>query len=75
MRINEDGSSIFIREIEGDSVWDVLTYVEYEPKNMVEMFREKAEQAVREGRITVADRRRILAAYDASIRGYTYFEK
>ena len=75
VRINEDGSFDFIREIEGDSVWDVLTYVEYEPKNLVEMFREKAEQAVREGRITVADRRRILAAYDASIRGYTYFEK
>ncbi|MBO7501057.1 MAG: hypothetical protein J6T45_06890 [Fibrobacterales bacterium] len=75
VRINEDGSFDFVREIEGDSVWDVLSYVEYEPKSLVERFRDKAEQAVREQRITVGDRRKILAVYESSIRGYTYFEK
>ncbi|KGE71433.1 biosynthetic arginine decarboxylase [Spirochaeta lutea] len=75
VRINENGSFDFVREIEGDAIWDVLSYVEYEPKSLVERFRAKAEQAVRDGKITVTDRRNILAAFEASIRGYTYYEK
>lgn len=74
VRVEEDGSFDFVREIEGDSIWDVLTYVEYEPKNLVARFRDKAEQAVKSGTITVAERRAVLAAYEASIRGYTYYE-
>src|SRR5690606_21332969 len=35
VRINDNGSFDFVREIEGDSIWDVLSYVEYEPKNLV----------------------------------------
>lgn len=75
VRINENGSFDFVREIEGDSIWDVLTYVEYEPKSLVARFRDKAEQAVKDGTISVAQRRTILAAYESSIRGYTYYEK
>jgi arginine decarboxylase len=75
VRINENGSFDFVREIEGDSIWDVLTYVEYEPKNLVAQFRDKAEDAVKRGTISVAQRRTILGAYESSIRGYTYYEK
>lgn len=75
VRINDNGSFDFVREIEGDSIWDVLSYVEYEPKNLVERFRAKAEQAVKRGAISVSQRRTILAAFESSIRGYTYYEK
>ncbi len=38
------------------------------------MIRTKAEKAVQEGRITVQERRRIISAYTAGLRGYTYYE-
>jgi arginine decarboxylase len=53
----------------------VLSYVEYEPKNMLEDFRRIAEQAVRDRRITPQERGRIMKVYADGLRGYTYFEK
>ena len=75
VRINSDGSFDFVREIEGDSISDVLSYVEYQPRQLVENFRRKAEQAVRDGRISVPQRRAVLEAFEASMRGYTYYER
>ena len=75
VRINPDGQFDFVREIEGDSVADVLSYVEYNPRQMIVEFRELAEQAIREGKISVNERREIMKAYDNGLRGYTYYEK
>lgn len=72
--VNPDGSFDFAREFHGDSIADVLSYVEYEPKHMQEQFRQVAEGAVRSGRISVAERQRILQAFRDSLQGYTYFE-
>lgn len=70
----EDGNFSLHNELEGDTVADVLSYVEYEPKRLETMIRTKAEKAVQEGRITVQERRRIISAYTAGLRGYTYYE-
>ena len=75
IRITENGDYILVREIEGDSVADVLSYVEFDPKAMVVQFREKAEAAVRRGLITARERKKILQAYQSGLRGYTYYEK
>lgn len=75
VRINEGGTFDFVREIEGDSIADVLSYVEYDPKTLVENFRRKAEEAVRAGLITAQDRRTVLQAFEESLRGYTYYER
>jgi len=74
IRIDENGEVLYSRETEGDSVADVLSYVEYETKGMLLRVREKAEQAVSGGRITAQERKQILDAYEAGLRGYTYFE-
>jgi arginine decarboxylase len=71
---DEEGGIEFTREIHGDAVADVLSYVEYEPKEMIERFRELAENAVRTKRIAPQERRDILDAYSAGLRGYTYYE-
>lgn len=71
----QDGEIIFSREIEGDSVADVLSYVEYDPPQLVRQLREQGERAVQEGLITPAERREIMEAYEAGLRGYTYFEQ
>ncbi len=73
--IDPDGRIRYTREIAGDSVADVLTYVEYEPKEMVRRMRALAEDAVKEGNITPKERRAITEAYESGLRGYTYFER
>ncbi len=75
VRINADHTMEFVHELHGDSIADVLSYVEYDPNAMYQSFRATAEQAVRDGRITIADRQQMLAAYSESLRGYTYFER
>jgi len=69
------GAYEIVRELPGDSVADVLTYVEYDPKALILQFREKAEQAVQKGLISAQERKEIMDAYENGMRGYTYFEK
>jgi arginine decarboxylase len=75
VRIDEKDKLQFTRELEGDSVADVLSYVEYDPKRMIRRIRKLAEDAVENKRITPKDRRRIMDAYEDGMRGYTYFER
>jgi arginine decarboxylase len=74
VRIHEDGGFEFVREMNGDSIADVLSYVEYQPQRLLEQFRNTAEQAVRKERITLPERQAMLESFSASLRGYTYYE-
>jgi arginine decarboxylase len=73
--IDEQGAYHFQREFHGDTISDVLSYVEYDPKVMVEELRVRAEKAVRSGKITAVKRKEMMAAFKASLDGYTYFER
>ena len=75
VHINADGSYDFVREFHGDSIADVLSYVEYDTKIMTEEFRQRAEKAVKQGKITAAKRKQMMEAFKDSLDGYTYFEK
>jgi len=75
IRIQEKGEFEFVSEQEGDTVAEVLSYVQYDPKRLFVRFRETAEQAVRSGKISAQERREIVDAYEAGLRGYTYFER
>ncbi len=71
----EDGHFEIVKELEGDTVADVLSYVEYSPKELTDSFRGIAERAVVEKLITPAERRTIVSAFENGLRGYTYFER
>jgi arginine decarboxylase len=58
--------------IKGDSVSEVLRYVEYQPENMIEAVRRQAERAVSQGRITNEQMRTLMHHYEESLRSYTY---
>ena len=73
--VEEDGSYHFMRELRGDSVADILAYVEYEPRRILEDLRERAEKAVRSGKISPTERYQIMSAFEDGLRGYTYFER
>ena len=75
LRLGEHGILEFAQEIDGDTVADVLSYVEHNPQTMLDSVRQMAEQAVRAGRILPEERRQIVDAYETGLRGYTYFER
>ncbi|MDA3850838.1 MAG: biosynthetic arginine decarboxylase [Spirochaetaceae bacterium] len=75
IRIQQDQTFDIVREIDGDSIADVLSYVEYEPPVLLERFRQKAERAVKQGKISPRERRDMVQGFETSLRGYTYFER
>ncbi|WP_294488048.1 biosynthetic arginine decarboxylase [uncultured Mailhella sp.] len=75
VRIQEDGTYDFVRELDGDSVSDILAYVEYDPHRVLVGIRKSAERAVRENRITPTQRYQLMQAFEDGLRGYTYFER
>ena len=84
IRVDPDGGYEYVREIRGDSVADILSYVEYDPRHIQGEFarssglddlRATAERAVRAGRLTPSDRFAVLQAFEDGLRGYTYFER
>jgi len=74
IHVDDAGEITYAEEFDGDSVGDVLSYVEYNPQGLLARFRELAEEAVRQKRISATERREILDAYENGLRGYTYFE-
>lgn len=75
VRIAENGIIEYVNEIEGDSISDVLSYVEYEPQDLYKSFRSTAELAVSENRISIQERQTMLKLFKESLTGYTYFEQ
>ncbi|MHC5158017.1 MAG: biosynthetic arginine decarboxylase [Planctomycetota bacterium] len=75
VEICDDGEYMINQEIEGDAVEDVLQYVEYDTKALMARMKQKAETAIRNGKLTARDRREVISAYQEGLRGYTYFEE
>ena len=75
VRITPDGQYDFVKELHGDSVADVLSYFEFDPKEMLVRMRETAEEAIHDGYITAGERPQIMRAYEDGLRGYTYYER
>lgn len=70
--LTEDGGYNVRHVIKGDSVSEVLRYVEYQPDTMVDAVRRQAERAVSAGRLTNEQLRTLMRHYEDSLRSYTY---
>ncbi len=70
----ENGRAVYTHEVEGDTVADVLSYVEYDTKELLARFRNFAEQAVSKGNISAKERREVMDLFRHGLSGYTYFE-
>src|SRR6185436_8320994 len=60
--------------VEGDSVSEVLSYVQYNRSELVDNIRRAAEAAIQRGTITKQDARLLLKHYEEGLAGYTYLE-
>ena len=74
IELEADGEFEMIHEQDGDTISEVLTYVEYDTKRMADAFKAIVERAVKSGRLSPSDRRRLMASWASSMNGYTYFE-
>jgi arginine decarboxylase len=61
--------------IKGDTVREVLDYVEFNVETLRSQFRDAVELAVRESRIGYEEAGRFLRFYEGGLEGYTYLEE
>jgi len=74
VRLNENGEVILETVIKGDTVHEVLNYVQYSAEALVSQLRRDVETALRDGRIGYEESGRLLRFYEEGLRGYTYLE-
>ena len=60
--------------IDGETVADVLEYVQYDPKKLVRRLEIWVSRAVQDGKITEAEGKEFISNYRAGLYGYTYLE-
>jgi arginine decarboxylase len=73
--LGENGEVILDTVIRGDTVREVLDYVQFSAKTLLEEFRRDVETALREGRIGYEESGRLLRFYEEGLNGYTYLEQ
>jgi arginine decarboxylase len=58
--------------VKGDTMKEVLGYVQYDAEDLVENIRKKSEQALQDKQITLQESQRLLQNYESSLGRYTY---
>jgi len=75
VRLDGNGSVVLEAVIRGDTVREVLDYVQFKTPALLEQFRTDVETAVREGRIGYEESGSLLRFYEEGLNGYTYLEQ
>ena len=72
--INESGYTVD-HYIPGDTVTEVLTYVQYGRAEMVDNVRQFTEESILNGNITKLEAKALIRHYEEGLSGYTYLEE
>lgn len=70
----EDGQWVIGEIVKGDSIREVLSYVQYEPDSLSRHLEKECEKAVRAGNMSVQESRILINFYDRGLNGYTYLD-
>jgi arginine decarboxylase len=70
----ENGHWSIDEVIEGDTVREVLQYVQFSADELMRTMRKRVEKALREQKMTVDESRVLLRFYESGLEGYTYLE-
>jgi arginine decarboxylase len=73
--MNKKGEFEVAQIIEGETVADVLEYVQFNPKELVRTMEKWVSTSVKESKITLAQGKEFLAMYRSGLYGYTYLEE
>ncbi|MCU0302650.1 MAG: biosynthetic arginine decarboxylase [Thermoanaerobaculales bacterium] len=74
IRYDDDEGWYVDEVVDGDTIGEVLGYLQYDVRELSGAIRRDCESSVRAKRLTAAESRTLLAAYDAGLTGYTYLE-
>ncbi|OFZ12173.1 MAG: arginine decarboxylase [Bdellovibrionales bacterium RBG_16_40_8] len=72
--INENGTYSVDHVLQGDTVTEVLSYLDYNRNELVEMIRKATEQSIVRGSLSHSDARLLMKHYEEGLAGYTYLE-
>jgi len=72
--LDQHGEVVLETVVQGDTVREVLKYVQYNSQTLLDQFRKDVEVAVREQRIGYGEAGRLLKFYEEGLQGYTYLE-
>ncbi|MEO8361334.1 MAG: biosynthetic arginine decarboxylase, partial [Vicinamibacteria bacterium] len=72
VKLANDGGYSVEHVVEGDSVTEVLSYVQYSKDDLIARVRRAVEVALREKRLTMAESGRLMKRYEEGLEGYTY---
>ncbi|MGL5262861.1 MAG: biosynthetic arginine decarboxylase, partial [Bacteroides sp.] len=72
--VNEQGH-VIDQIIDGETVAEVLEYVEYNPKKLVRALEGWVSRSVKAGKITLEEGKEFLSNYRSGLYGYTYLEQ
>jgi arginine decarboxylase len=73
VHVKVDGDDYTVEKVvKGDSVSEVLAYVQYDKGDLIARVRRSVEAALREKRITMAESGRFMKRYEEALGGYTY---
>jgi arginine decarboxylase len=75
VRMDESGEIVLDGVVKGDTVREVLAYVQYNGDELLNQLRKDVERAVRINMITVQESRQLLRFYETGLEGYTYLEE
>jgi arginine decarboxylase len=73
--IGPNGDVVLNTVVQGDTVREVLDYVQFNSRALIDQFRTDVETALREGRIGYEDAGQLLRYYEDGMNGYTYLER
>ena len=73
--LDEKGDVVLETVVQGDTVREVLNYVQYNVQSLLDAFRKDVERAVREQRLGYEEAGRLIKFYEDGLQGYTYLEQ
>jgi arginine decarboxylase len=74
IRLDDNGNWWIDEIVEGDSVREVLQYVQYDVHRLGQAIRHECERAVRDKHMSVAESNALVRNYEGGLAGYTYLE-
>ncbi|UCE86736.1 MAG: biosynthetic arginine decarboxylase [Deltaproteobacteria bacterium] len=72
VRLDAEGGYELEHVVEADEVSEVLSYVQYDPRTLVEKVRRTIEAAMRSGQISLEESARLRRRYQQGLGDYTY---
>ena len=75
VHLDENGNVVLDSVVKGDTVREVLQYVNFDSDGLVRNLRSDVERAVREARLDDELAGRLMRFYEEGMRGYTYLEE